>query len=463
MTRLQRGVAFLMLALMIGAIPLFGADFYEAQLRNGVEAFRAGRTLEAIDYFRIANFGFLDHTLLLSEGLARLAVAESAAGRKEQLGRTLERFVSLERQFPSYAKANLDAQTKAAFEKILLVSITSETLASVPSLASLAPSVERDTAEMTPEQRRKYFESKASKEPRNPEWPLALAVGARERGDDKTAIKWADRALKADKNNIAARVLKLAIYTERQNDSRALTEIRALPEAAWLERPSVVADAFVVFVRSGKLDQAGVLVARIPESEQGRSDVAAALETYRARTTHPPANPAPAEPEVSAAAPPSQPMTLPSTPVEAPKSVPVKGSVDVADTRAPVTQGSFTASADPIAKALTNAKKTLEAGDPSEAQRTIRDALRKTPGSRDLRLAMLEASCLARDWPTGISQLTLIEPFRNGEDRYRFYAAVVLFESGRSADAKPLMTEALPRLVRSEFVEHYAKLVLQGD
>lgn len=451
---------------MIWAIPAFGADFYETQLRLGAEAYRAGRLSEAIDYLRIANFGLLDRTTLLSEGLARLALAESAAGRSEELQKTLSRFLAVERQFPSYAKAGLVADERAAFEKLLLTSLPKESIVSVPSLASVAPSTVRETAEMTPEQRRRYLEGKASSEPSNPEWPLTLARDARDRGDTKAALKWTDKALRADAKSAEAHAIRLAIFTARKDDSKALAELRAMPDEAWSEIPGIVADAFVVFTRTKNEAQADAIATRISEADLERTDVAAAMESWRARMASSSAaaqapsssSPASTESETSAPAEPTSPEPQKATP----PATPVAGAPDVLDTPARPATGSFTGTQDRVSAALMAAKKLTNANQPVDAQKVLRDELRRTPESRELRLALLEASCLARDWRTGASQISMVEPFRTTEDRYRFYAAVVLFETGRADEAKPIMAEAAPRLASSPFVDHYVKLILGG-
>lgn len=465
--------AVLAATIIAGALPASGADFYEAQLRLGAESYRAGRYTEAIDYLHIANFGFLEKNELLAEGIARLAMAESAAGRKDDLDKTLSRFLAIERQYPAWSKAAMSREERAAFEKLLLATLPKESVATVPSLAHLVAAPAEETRELTPEQRRKQLEAKAAAEPANPEWPLALARDARARGDARAALKWSERALKADAGAHEAHAIRLAIFTARKDDGKALAELRATPEEAWEAFPGIAADALVVYTRSKSFAQADAVAPRVSEADLARSDVAGAMAAARERSakqsapppdsteapavgetvapaaaTPPAAEPAAAAPTVTAAAP------------ELPAATPVNGTGDVVDARTEASRGSFTGSQDRIGAALTSAKKLMSSGRPGDAQRLLRDELARTPGSRELRLAMLEASCLARDWRTGDAQIALVEPFRKGEDRYRFYAAVVLHETGKPEPAKTLMAECAPRLAPSPFVDFYVKAVL---
>lgn len=459
------------------ANPAAGADFYETQLRLGAEAYRAGRYSEAIDYLHIANFGFLEHTELLSEGLARLAMAEAAAGHNDDLDKTLSRFVAVERQYPSWSKVAMSADDHAAFEKLLLARLPKESISSVPSLAHLAAPPAEELRELTPDQRRRQLESNAKSEPGNPIWPLQLAREARERGDSRSALKWSDRALKIDPGTHEAHAIRLAIFTEKRDDKRALAELRATPEAAWDDFPGIAADALVVFTRTKNFEQADRAAPRVTEGDQSRDDVAAALAAAHARSAAqseaapaaevaptitesvPPQQPSlAADPEPTVA--PSSSPSVTTTSPDLPEATPVTGPGDVVDARSEASRGSFTGTQDRIGMTLTNSKKLMAAGRAPDAQRLIRDELVKTPGSRELRLAMLEASCLARDWRTGDAQISLVEPFRRGEDRYRFYAAVVLFETGKPDPAKTLMAECASRLAPSPFVDYYVNAIL---
>ncbi|MBI2213551.1 MAG: hypothetical protein HYU52_07885 [Acidobacteria bacterium] len=474
MTRFQTGAAVLAATIIAGAIPAFGADFYETQLRLGAESFRAGRFAEAVDYFRIANFGLLERPELLSEGLARLAMANSAAGRKDELDKTLTRFLAIERQYPSWASSAMPDEERAAFEKLLLATLPRESIASVPSLARLVarPAVDES---LTPEQRRRQLESKAAAEPSNPAWPLELAREARQRRDDKTALRWAAKALGRDAGTHEAHAIRLSIFTARKDDRAAVAELSATPDEAWSLFPGIIADAFVVYTRTRNYAQADAVAPRVSDADLGRSDVATAMDAWRARlakaaaeaATEPPAplpNAAPDVPAVAEDATVTPPATVTPTTTAAatdvPPGSPIAGPGDVVEERTEASRGSFTGAQDRVGATLSQAKKLMSASRAAEAQRLLRDELVKTPGSRELRLALVEASCLARDWRTGESQISLVEPFRKGEDRYRFYAAVVLFETGKLEPARTLMAQAAPSLASSPYVDHYVKVIL---
>lgn len=128
-------------ALLFVAVTARAQDpsFHEAQLRLGEDAYRAGKPGEAIGNFRVAAFGFVNQPDRLTETLARLALAQHAARQTDGLATTLARFLETERRFGSFPRARLDAETRAAFLRVMAVSVPASTLAAVPSLSRVAP------------------------------------------------------------------------------------------------------------------------------------------------------------------------------------------------------------------------------------------------------------------------------------------------------------------------------------
>ena len=114
-------------------------DFASARLAAGIDAYASKRFAEASDQFRLACFGLLDQPVALTEGLVRLALAQDAAGRKTDAAATLHRFLEIEKRFSGYARARLDAPTRAAFEALLRSRVSAEALVAVPSMSGSPP------------------------------------------------------------------------------------------------------------------------------------------------------------------------------------------------------------------------------------------------------------------------------------------------------------------------------------
>jgi hypothetical protein len=101
----------------------------------------------------------------------------------------------------------------------------------------------------------------------------------------------------------------------------------------------------------------------------------------------------------------------------------------------------------------------ISSGRATDAQRALSEALTADPDNRELRLALLEAACLSRAYSEGAAQVTLVTPFVESEAPSMFYAAVVLYETGKTDEARGYMRRAMPR-VTGPLVDEYSKKIL---
>ena len=441
--RAQRRTFPFLLAVVLGMMPsvasLVADDFNQDRLRDGENAYAAKRYAEAIDQFRIAAFGTLDHPPLFSECLVRLALAESAANKSTDTLATIERFLDLERRFPSYAKANLQPETRSAFQALLVAKVPQATILSVPSLAGLIETNEQKIAKLPPESRRKALEAEARREPTNPAWPRDLAAEALERGDAKDAEKWATKALSLQPSNAEALALRARSRYERRLYADALTDLSAVPADVFERHPDLYAEKFVCLVDARRFDEAERIAGRIPETSAARPEVAKArtdLAAEQRRTASASkARSAPAGTESASSR---------QTSAPAASAVP-----------APV------APSDPARSqaALDESRRLILASRAGDAEKVLDEAIRNDPGNRELRLALLEAACLDRSYPTGAAQVALVKPFTPSEGPAMFYAAVVLYETGRVDEARAYLKQAMPS-VSGPLVDEYSKKIL---
>ena len=89
----------------------------------------------------------------------RLALAQAAADKTADTRVTLDRFVEVERRFPSFAQANLQPEVRSAFKTLLLARIPQATILGVPSLSGLIETEEQKIAKLPPAERRKALEA----------------------------------------------------------------------------------------------------------------------------------------------------------------------------------------------------------------------------------------------------------------------------------------------------------------
>jgi tetratricopeptide (TPR) repeat protein len=431
MKRAQRLTVLLLSAAATWMMPPVSAlradEFTDERLRDGQESYAARRYAEAVDEFRVAAFESLDKPTVLTECIVRLSLAQAGAGKTSDVSLTLERFLDVERRFSAYSKANLQPEIRAAFKTLLFSSVPQATVLAVPSLSGMIETEEQKLAKLPPADRRKALEAAARRDPGSVTWPIGLSRDSLEHGDPKEAERWATRALSIQPQNSDALALRARARAAKGDCSGALSDLAALSPQEHDNRPELYADDFVCLVDVRNWDAAALVAGRVPPSSANRPDVAAArtkLAAEQQRRTGTTTAASAAAPKVAAPAP------APAAP-------------DPARSRV----------------ALEESHRLVLAGKPGDAEKTLNEALKTDPGNRELRLALLEATCLNRSYQTGAAQVALVKPFAEAEAPSMFYAAVVLYETGKVDEARTYMKQAMPR-VSGPLVDEYANKIL---
>ncbi len=416
-------------------------DFNEARLQSGQSLYAEKRYLEAIDQFRVAAFGYLNEPGPLSNTLARLALAQTAAARPADADATIQRFLEVQRRFPAYPPPGLEGAAQADFRALLLRRVPEATLLGLPSLAGLVETEEQKIARLPPAERRRALEAASRRDPNSLVWPLALARDAVDRSDGKDAEKWAAKALGLDPSNPDGLALRARARVLRGQTAPAKADVAAIPAAALEKRPQLYGDVLVVLVESGDWAGADEASRHIPEAVANRPDVARARQKLASerpqrvaqapRTTPPPAT----TPQ------PQSPAARRPNPTPAPVAVPAAAAPSSSR------------------EVLAESRRLVAAGKAAEAQRALAEALKADPGNRDLRLALLEAACLSGSYREGATQVAIVAPFADAEAPSMFYAAVVLYETGRTDEARGYMQRAMPK-VSGVLVDEYSKKIL---
>ena len=438
-----------------GAAPV---DFNDARLQSGRALYDLQRYLEAIDQFRVAAFGYLDRPPQLSEALARLVLAQKAAGRGEDARASTLRFLELQRRFPSYPPPGLEPEQQEEFRALLLTQIPEKTLAGIPALSGLVETEEQRVAKLPASQRRSALEASARREPQNAAWPIALARDDLQKSDSKGAEKWAQKALAIDAANPEARILSARARILRGELAGGCSDLAAVP-ASWFEqRPELYADVFVCNVESGDWAGATAAAAKIPTDLASRADVVKAQQKMRAQTTQA----ATASPASTTSAT-TRSTTRPTATTNASKNPPPPAQSaqgpPAQKPPAPAPTPDAAASAARSRDVLIQSRRLVVAGRAVDAQQLLSGALQTDPGNRELRLALLEAACLSRAYNEAAYQVPLVSPFGENEAPSMFYAAVVLYETGKTDEARGLMKRAVPR-VSGPLVDESSRKIL---
>jgi tetratricopeptide (TPR) repeat protein len=171
-----------------------------------------------------------------------------------------------------------------------------------------------------------------------------------------------------------------------------------------------------------------------------------------------PNRPAPAQTIVPPQAPPSVPL------VAAPKGGTAVAEAPVVPAAPPAkSTGSPGKPATPAADArsaetVEKAKDLLEQNKNDDALRILKELVARSP-SRTARKYLLHAATRTHNWQTAAVQVPLLEPFNAGEEVTMFYAAVALYQTGKLADARPLLERSLPGINPSPYVDSYKQKI----
>ncbi|HEX8154240.1 MAG TPA: hypothetical protein VF698_13995 [Thermoanaerobaculia bacterium] len=154
----------------------------------------------------------------------------------------------------------------------------------------------------------------------------------------------------------------------------------------------------------------------------------------------PPA-PQPARPATGTAAATPPPHTTTPAPVPAPHAV--------TPPTAPAT------AARDLSAAIASGERALAANNLAQARTIYREALERAPDDHALLIRIAEGLYRARDFANVVKVFNRIGPLRRGEEPYRYYLAVALYETGDSRAAKRELRAALPFIEETADVTRY--------
>jgi hypothetical protein len=90
--------------------------FYEAMYQRGLASAENGQHEQALRELRIASFGMVGDTVRYETALVHIALVAEKAGNREESTRAANKIINVERLYPTYAKLQLPASVRAAFE-----------------------------------------------------------------------------------------------------------------------------------------------------------------------------------------------------------------------------------------------------------------------------------------------------------------------------------------------------------
>jgi tetratricopeptide (TPR) repeat protein len=149
--------------------------FYLDLLHEGIQSYERADYPAAAKKLRLACFGLLDDPPQLAACLARLGLAQAAAGDSDAFRETFRRIVEVEDRYGAYGRADLPPEVRAAFEQRALAGVPATTLEAIPAFkALLARKLEAQIAALPPRERRHQLEERLAREPRSLAWNVLL-------------------------------------------------------------------------------------------------------------------------------------------------------------------------------------------------------------------------------------------------------------------------------------------------
>ena len=108
-----------------------------------------------------------------------------------------------------------------------------------------------------------------------------------------------------------------------------------------------------------------------------------------------------------------------------------------------------------VATRLTAAERSLNAGNLTDARRSYRELLGAPGLDHETLVRVAEGLYRARDFSSALGAFNRIGTLRRGEEPYRYYIAVALYETGDFARAKKELAAALPYIEITPDVARY--------
>lgn len=115
-----------------------------------------------------------------------------------------------------------------------------------------------------------------------------------------------------------------------------------------------------------------------------------------------------------------------------------------------------------VATRLTAAERSLNAGNLNDARRAYRELLGAPGLDRETLVRIAEGLYRARDFSSALNAFHRVGALRRGEEPYRYYIAVALYETGDFARAKKELAAALPYIEVTPDVARY-RVKIEGS
>lgn len=400
-----------LMAVLLGAAGSASAatpsEFYLGLLRRGTAAYEASRYADAQRQLRIAAFGLVEAVEHYQLAQVYLALTYDKLSDPDRAREAAHRVVLAERVERKYAGLTLPAEVRTAFEttanKLLSSSESGMLLRGAPMPPPAAPQRTLPTAEKPP-----------------PATTPRRTTTTAPQTKPQTSQASASQPPAQPRNTIP----------EPKNTTPENTPPQTVTAAPQPQKPRVATPTQTPTPQTTSAQPAK------PQPQPAKPvQTATAQPTTQPRPVPPPAT-KPAGTETNGRGGPVEP-SRPATTAPAP-----------APTPRPLT-------ASEVAAKLATADRGLNTGNLNDARRAYRELLGAPGLDHETLIRVAEGLYRARDFSSALSAFNRVGTLRRGEEPYRYYIAVALYETGDFARAKKELAAALPYIEVTPDVARY--------
>jgi hypothetical protein len=388
------------------------SEFYQGLLRRGTASYEANRYTDAAKQLRIAAFGMVETIDQYQLAQIYLALTYDKLSEPDRAREAARRVAVAERVERKYAGLPLSDSVRTAFEKIagrLLSPSDSATL-----LRGAEGSVTPQTTKSSPPTTKPTTTVQAPVQappstPRRTTAPPQTKTQAAQATEPRNTIPPPQTS---SPENTAPQTVTAVPQRETPR-----TETAAQPAP----KPQTTAAA--------------------PQSQPVKPPQAATAS----------APPATKPPPVATS---QRPATSPATRVEGGETSGRGGPIEPSRSAAPA-PAPRALSASEVAAKLASAERGINAGNLNDARRAYRELLGAPGLDHETLIRVAEGLYRSRDFSGALTAFNRVGALRRGEEPYRYYIAVALYETGDLARAKKELAGALPFIEVTPDVARY--------
>jgi tetratricopeptide (TPR) repeat protein len=398
----RRAIALFVLLLTVASTGVAAnSDFYLNLLRRGISNYETGHYDVAVRELDVAAFGLIESIDHFETAKLYATLANDKLSRPVQARASAQRLLAAERVQRRFAQITFPNEVRAAFLVVARRVLTAPEVAALTSNAPIPPSA-------------------SATQPRVTQNPQGVRPAPQQTVPNPAPPKTA----------VQQPPVVPPVIPAPQNSSTTKAEPQPQPQI--VEKAPVTPDP----IPPTPVKQQPQ-VAETPKPGPTQTQTTTPPKVIETRVIELPADPPPAKPQPRVEPPKVEPPRVEPPKVE-PKPAPTKPAAAV-----------------DAAAQLVAAERLIGENNLIEAREIYRQLADAPSLDRASLLAVVEGAYRARDFATAIRAFDRIGTLTKGEEPYRYYLAVALYETGNYKRSKRELAAALPHIEVTPSVQRY--------